>query len=75
MIERRKTRQIKVGWVKIGGDAPVVVQSMTSTKTHELEPTLEQIKRLHKAGCEIIRVYFRPTSVITITLFASQVVA
>lgn len=44
MIERRKTRQIKVGWVKIGGDAPVVVQSMTSTKTHELEPTLEQIK-------------------------------
>ncbi|HAV39803.1 MAG TPA: 4-hydroxy-3-methylbut-2-en-1-yl diphosphate synthase [Aquificaceae bacterium] len=56
MIERRKTRQIKVGWVKIGGDAPVVVQSMTSTKTHELEPTLEQIKRLHKAGCEIIRV-------------------
>ena len=56
MIERRKTRQIKVGWVKIGGDAPVVVQSMTFTKTHELEPTLEQIKRLHKAGCEIIRV-------------------
>ncbi|MCY0867180.1 MAG: flavodoxin-dependent (E)-4-hydroxy-3-methylbut-2-enyl-diphosphate synthase [Aquificaceae bacterium] len=56
MIERRKTRQIRVGWVKIGGDAPVVVQSMTSTKTHELEPTLEQIKRLHKAGCEIIRV-------------------
>jgi len=56
MIERRKTRQIKVGWVKIGGDAPVVVLSMTSTKTHELEPTLEQKKRLHKAGCEIIRV-------------------
>ncbi len=56
MIERRKTRQIKVGWVKIGGDAPIVVQSMTSTKTHDIEATLEQIKRLHKAGCEIIRV-------------------
>jgi len=56
MIERRKTRQIKVGWVKIGGAAPVVVQSMASAKTRELEPTLEQIKRLHKAGCEIIRV-------------------
>ncbi|MFN3975477.1 MAG: flavodoxin-dependent (E)-4-hydroxy-3-methylbut-2-enyl-diphosphate synthase [Aquificaceae bacterium] len=56
MIERRKTRQIEVGWVKIGGDAPIVVQSMTSTKTHELEPTLEQIRRLYQEGCEIIRV-------------------
>jgi (E)-4-hydroxy-3-methylbut-2-enyl-diphosphate synthase len=53
---RRKTRQISVGWVKVGGDAPVVVQSMTSTKTHQVEETLSQIKRLAKAGCEIIRV-------------------
>ncbi len=53
---RRKTRQISVGWVKVGGDAPVVVQSMTSTKTHEVEETLSQINRLAKAGCEIIRV-------------------
>jgi len=53
---RRKTRQISVGWVKVGGDAPIVVQSMTSTKTHQVEETLSQIKRLAKAGCEIIRV-------------------
>jgi (E)-4-hydroxy-3-methylbut-2-enyl-diphosphate synthase len=53
---RRKTRQISVGWVKVGGDAPVVVQSMTSTKTHQVEETLSQINRLAKAGCEIIRV-------------------
>ncbi|WP_461832584.1 flavodoxin-dependent (E)-4-hydroxy-3-methylbut-2-enyl-diphosphate synthase [Aquifex sp.] len=56
MIERRKTRQIKVGWVKIGGDAPIVVQSMTSTKTRDVEATLNQIKRLYEAGCEIVRV-------------------
>lgn len=56
MVERRKTRQINVGEVRIGGDAPIVVQSMTSTKTHEVEKTLEQIERLHNAGCEIVRV-------------------
>lgn len=56
MIRRRKTRQIKVGSVAIGGDAPVVVQSMTSTKTHDLEKTLLQIKELAEAGCEIVRV-------------------
>ncbi|MFN3871264.1 MAG: flavodoxin-dependent (E)-4-hydroxy-3-methylbut-2-enyl-diphosphate synthase [Aquificaceae bacterium] len=56
MIERRKTRQIEVGWVKVGGDAPIVVQSMTSTKTHDLQATLEQIRRLYQEGCEIIRV-------------------
>ncbi|ADC88958.1 1-hydroxy-2-methyl-2-(E)-butenyl 4-diphosphate synthase [Thermocrinis albus DSM 14484] len=56
MIQRRKTRQIQVGWVKVGGSAPVVVQSMTSTKTHKVEETLQQIKRLWEAGCELIRV-------------------
>ncbi len=56
MVERRKTRQISVGWVKIGGDAPIVVQSMTSTKTRDAEATLKQIKRLAEAGCEIVRV-------------------
>ncbi|MEN3028910.1 MAG: flavodoxin-dependent (E)-4-hydroxy-3-methylbut-2-enyl-diphosphate synthase, partial [Aquificaceae bacterium] len=55
-ITRRKTRQIQVGWVKVGGDAPIVVQSMTSTKTHDIETTLEQIKRLYETGCELIRV-------------------
>ena len=56
MIQRRKTRQISVGWVKVGGSAPIVVQSMTSTKTHDVEATLSQIKRLAQAGCELIRV-------------------
>ena len=56
MIERRKTRQINVGDVKIGGDAPIVVQSMTSTKTRDVEATLDQIDRLYGAGCEIVRV-------------------
>ncbi|GBC88090.1 4-hydroxy-3-methylbut-2-en-1-yl diphosphate synthase (flavodoxin) [bacterium HR13] len=55
-LKRRKTRQISVGWVKIGGDAPIVVQSMTSTKTHQVEETIKQIERLHSAGCELIRV-------------------
>ncbi|MEZ0361251.1 MAG: flavodoxin-dependent (E)-4-hydroxy-3-methylbut-2-enyl-diphosphate synthase [Hydrogenobacter sp.] len=55
-IVRRKTRQIQVGWVKVGGDAPVVVQSMTSTKTRNVNETLDQINRLFKAGCELIRV-------------------
>ncbi len=56
MINRRKTREIYVGNVKIGGDAPIVVQSMTDTKTHDVEATLNQINRLADAGCEIIRV-------------------
>ena len=56
MIKRRKTRPVFVGNVKIGDDAPIVVQSMTDTKTHDVEATLNQIRRLAKAGCEIIRV-------------------
>ncbi len=56
MIKRRKTRAVYVGNVKIGDDAPVVVQSMTDTKTHNVEATLEQIERLYQAGCEIVRV-------------------
>lgn len=56
MIKRRKTRPVFVGNVKIGDDAPIVVQSMTDTKTHDVQATLNQINRLAKAGCEIIRV-------------------
>jgi len=55
-FERRKTREITLGRVKIGGNNPIVVQSMTSTKTRNVEETLEQIKRLYEAGCEIVRV-------------------
>jgi (E)-4-hydroxy-3-methylbut-2-enyl-diphosphate synthase len=56
MIPRRKTRQISLGSVKIGGDAPVSVQSMTKTDTRDVRRTVAQIRRLEKAGCEIIRV-------------------
>ena len=49
-------RQIRVGGVAIGGGAPVVVQSMTLTKTHDVEATTAQIAALASAGCEIVRV-------------------
>ncbi|MBI4400716.1 MAG: flavodoxin-dependent (E)-4-hydroxy-3-methylbut-2-enyl-diphosphate synthase [Nitrospirae bacterium] len=55
-ITRRKTRQIKVGKVKIGGDAPISVQSMTATDTRDVKATVEQIHQLEQAGCEIVRV-------------------
>jgi (E)-4-hydroxy-3-methylbut-2-enyl-diphosphate synthase len=53
---RRKTRQIHVGDVAIGGDAPISVQSMTTTYTRDVKSTLEQIYRLEDVGCEIVRV-------------------
>src|ERR687884_1215240 len=49
-------RQIKVGDVPVGGGAPVVVQSMTLTYTHDVDATIEQIARLASAGCEVVRV-------------------
>jgi (E)-4-hydroxy-3-methylbut-2-enyl-diphosphate synthase len=49
-------RQIKVGNVPIGGGAPVVVQSMTLTRTHDVDATMEQIARLASAGCELVRI-------------------
>src|SRR5438034_4899917 len=54
--ERRKSRQIKVGWVEVGGDAPVRVQSMCTTKTADVNATLQQMAALVAAGCEIVRV-------------------
>ena len=56
MIERRKTRQISIGSVKIGGNAPISVQSMTKTDTRDIRKTVHQIRRLEEAGCEIVRV-------------------
>ena len=50
------TKQIMVGGVPVGGGAPVSIQSMCSTKTHDVPATVEQILRLEEAGCEIIRV-------------------
>lgn len=55
-LPRKQTRQLKLGPVRIGGGAPIVVQSMTNTDTRDVEATLSQIKRLHNAGCEIVRV-------------------
>lgn len=56
MIERRRSRQVAVGGVALGGDAPIAVQSMTNTDTRDAEATLAQINRLAEAGCEIVRV-------------------
>mgnify|MGYP002542634242 CR=1 FL=1 len=53
---RRKTREINIGGVKIGGENPIAIQSMCNTDTRNTSETVEQIKRLEEAGCEIIRV-------------------
>lgn len=55
-MKRKITRQIKVGPVKIGGGAPISIQSMTKIPTCEVRNTVSQVKRLEAAGCEIIRV-------------------
>ncbi|MCX8053639.1 MAG: flavodoxin-dependent (E)-4-hydroxy-3-methylbut-2-enyl-diphosphate synthase [Armatimonadetes bacterium] len=55
-MTRRHTRRINVGGVAIGGDAPISVQSMTNTRTEDVDATVAQIKRLESAGCDIIRV-------------------
>jgi (E)-4-hydroxy-3-methylbut-2-enyl-diphosphate synthase len=55
-VQRRTTRQIRVGGVAIGGDAPISVQSMTTTKTADVDATLQQIASLVAAGVDIVRV-------------------
>src|ERR1700709_1311030 len=55
MFERRATRQIFVGKVPVGGDAPITIQSMTITKTADVDATLQQIYALAAAGCDIVR--------------------
>lgn len=54
--ERRKTREVSVGTVKIGGENPISIQSMTNTDTRDADATIAQIKRLEEAGCDIVRV-------------------
>jgi len=56
MVKRRKTNKVKVGSIYVGGDAPVSIQSMTTTKTHDITATLKQVERLEEAGCQIIRI-------------------
>lgn len=55
-INRRKSRQIFVGNVPIGGDAPIVVQTMTNTKTTDIQGTINQINQCHEVGAELIRI-------------------
>ncbi|MBV9821326.1 MAG: flavodoxin-dependent (E)-4-hydroxy-3-methylbut-2-enyl-diphosphate synthase, partial [Actinobacteria bacterium] len=56
LAPRRKSRQIRVGSVAVGGDAPISVQSMTTTLTSDVNATLQQIAQLTAAGCDIVRV-------------------
>lgn len=55
-IKRRQSRQIMVGDVPVGGDAPISVQSMTNTKTHDIDATVAQIRALEEVGADIVRV-------------------
>ncbi|ABD80696.1 flavodoxin-dependent (E)-4-hydroxy-3-methylbut-2-enyl-diphosphate synthase [Saccharophagus degradans] len=55
-IKRRKSRQIMVGDVAVGGDAPITIQSMTNTETTDVEATVAQIERIQMAGADIVRV-------------------
>ena len=55
MLKRRVTKALYVGDVKVGGDAPISVQSMTKTDTRDVAATVRQIRELEEAGCEIIR--------------------
>jgi (E)-4-hydroxy-3-methylbut-2-enyl-diphosphate synthase len=56
MYHRTQTRPVKVGHLTIGGNNEVVIQSMTTTKTHDVEATVAEIKKLEEAGCQIVRV-------------------
>lgn len=56
MIKRRKTKKIRIGNIFIGGNAPVVIQSMCTTDTRDVKATVKQIRQLQMAGCEMIRV-------------------
>lgn len=56
MIQRRRTKQIYIGNVAVGGESPISVQSMTNTDTKDVEATVSQIERLTAAGCDLIRV-------------------
>jgi (E)-4-hydroxy-3-methylbut-2-enyl-diphosphate synthase len=66
-IDRRKSRQIMVGSVPVGGDAPVTVQTMTNTPTEDVKATIDQIRRCEEAGADIIRVSC-PTAESTVAL-------
>ena len=56
MIQRRKTRTVEIGKLKIGGEAPISVQSMTNTDSKNANKTIQQIKNLEQVGCELVRI-------------------
>src|SRR5436190_7621057 len=56
LYQRRKTREVAIGTVAVGGDQPIRVQSMTTTRTQDVEATLAQTIRLVEVGCEIVRI-------------------
>lgn len=56
LTHRKNTKPVKVGNLVIGGKDQVIIQSMTTTKTHDIEATVEQIHRLEEAGCQVVRV-------------------
>ena len=55
-FQRHKTREVRVGNLVIGGDNPIVVQSMTTPDTYNIDATVAEIHRLEEAGCELVRV-------------------
>ena len=55
MMYREQTKEVKIGNVTIGGKYPIAIQSMTNTRTEDVEATVAQILRLEAAGCEIVR--------------------
>ena len=55
-MKRRNCKQLRIGHVAVGGDAPIVVQSMTKTDTRDIPATINQIKELEDCGCDIVRV-------------------
>ena len=56
MIQRRPSRKIRVGSVEVGGDSPITVQTMTNTVTADAKATIDQIRKIEEAGCDIVRV-------------------
>ncbi|NLE03758.1 MAG: flavodoxin-dependent (E)-4-hydroxy-3-methylbut-2-enyl-diphosphate synthase, partial [Crenarchaeota archaeon] len=56
MLTRKPTKTVRIGNITIGGNNRIAIQSMTTTKTKDVEATVEQIQKLKKSGCEIVRV-------------------
>ena len=56
MIQRKKTKEVKIGNLIVGGEHAITVQSMTTAKTYDVKATLKEVERLEEAGCQIIRI-------------------